>query len=79
MAKMVSPAGDMEVKILGIGRDGNKLTLSGQMGIWDAKIYLEPGEVIHAVRLMMNVSILEYILKLPFTYFAELRKKGTGG
>ena len=75
MAKMVSPAGDMEVKILGIGQDGNKLALSGQMGIWDAKIYLEPGEVIHAARLMMNVSILKYILKLPFIYFAELRKK----
>ena len=75
MAKMVSPAGDMEVKILGISQEGSKLTLTGQMGIWDAKIYLEPEEVIHAVRLMMNVSILLYILKLPFTYFAERRKK----
>ncbi|MGQ9647410.1 MAG: hypothetical protein ACUVWO_12845 [Thermodesulfobacteriota bacterium] len=77
MAKMVTPAGDMEVKILEVNRNGNTLTLTGQMGIWDAKIYLEPREVIHTVRLMMNVPVLLYILKLPFAYFAEFgRERG---
>ena len=71
MAEMVSPAGNMEVKVLSFGRDGNKLVAIGQMGVWDAKIYLTPKEVFHIMKLMLNLSILGYVAALPFLYFAS--------
>jgi hypothetical protein len=73
MAEMISPAGNMEVKVLSFGRDGNKLVAIGQMGVWDAKIYITPKEVFQIMRLMLNASILGYIATLPFLYFASNR------
>lgn len=75
MAKMVSPAGEMEVRILEVNQNHNRLILTGQMGIWEAKIYLEPEEVVQTIRLMTKASVLQYLLKLPLVYLARLRKK----
>ena len=68
MAEMVSPAGNMEVKVMSFSREGNKLIAIGQMGVWDAKIYLTPKEVLHILRLMLNFSMIGYIVALPFLY-----------
>ncbi|MDD5038396.1 MAG: hypothetical protein PHN78_03670 [Dehalococcoidales bacterium] len=75
MAKMVSPAGDMEVKIRGLGCDGNKFTLVGQIGVWDSTIYLEPGEVLQLAKLMLKPSLLLYIITIPFHCIAENQQK----
>lgn len=68
MAEMVSPAGNMEVKVLGFSREGSKLIAIGQMGVWDAKIYMTPKEVFHVLKLMMNLSMIGYVVALPFLY-----------
>lgn len=75
MAKMVSPAGDMEVRMLGFRRDGDKLLITGQMGVWNAKIYIGPGEVVNTFKLMLNFSMLRYAIMLPFIYFKDTSNK----
>jgi len=75
MAKMISPAGDMDINIQGVGREGNKFTVTAQMGIWDSTMYLEPGEVFNMLKLMMRPSVLGYLFMLPFIYLAEKRRK----
>lgn len=65
MGKMLSPAGDMEITMLDISRDGDDLVITGQLGIWDAKIYLGPKEIISVIKLMLKGSVLGYIVSLP--------------
>lgn len=75
MAKMESPAGDMEIRMLSMDREGNKLIVIGQMGIWDAKIYFEPAEVVQLMRLLFKFSVIQYLFMLPFAYLAEVQCK----
>ena len=66
MAEMISPAGNMQVKFTGLGREGEKLVLKGQMGIWDTQIYLTAPEVRQMLKLAFKTSVINYMLKLPF-------------
>lgn len=66
MAEMVSPAGNMQVKFIGLGTEGDKLVMTGQMGIWDTKIYLTASEVSQMLKLAFKTSVIGYIFKLPF-------------
>jgi len=75
MAQMVSPAGDMEIRMLGFGRDGGKLVVVSQMGVWDTKIYFTPGEVFYLLRLMLNWSVLGYVIALPFFYLSTIIRR----
>jgi hypothetical protein len=75
MANMESPAGDMEIRMQSMQTEGNKLIVIGRMGIWDAKIYFEPTEVVQLMGLLFNFSVIKYLLKLPFTYWADARSK----
>ena len=68
MAQMISPAGEMEVKISDIKRADNQLVVTGQIGVWDSKIYIPPEEVGQLIRLMFNLSFLLYIVIFPFVY-----------
>ena len=78
MAHMVSPAGDMDVKMTRISSEGNQLVLEGQIGVWDAHIYFQPAEVAHLARLMLNPSFLKYIVILPFIWLAHMFKRRRG-
>ncbi len=66
MAEMVSPAGNMQVKFSGLGREGDRLVVTGQMGVWDTRIYVTAPEVCQILKLALRLSILGYMLKLPF-------------
>lgn len=76
MAQMISPAGEMEVKIADISRDGSRLVITGQIGVWDSKIYIPPEEVGQLIRLMCNLSFLLYIVTFPFIYLKGVLKRG---
>ncbi|MFA5810113.1 MAG: hypothetical protein WC935_07255 [Thermoleophilia bacterium] len=66
MARFVHPTGDLEVLIIGIETEKDQLVIRGKMGVWDAKIYLLPKEVIQAIRLIIQPSVLSYVFSLPF-------------
>ena len=75
MAHMVSPAGDMDVRIARVSAVGNQLVIAGQIGVWDSEIYFPPEEVCHLARLALSLSLLRYIMTLPFTYLAQRLRK----
>lgn len=75
MALMVSPAGDMDVKIARISAIGNQLVITGQIGVWDSEIYFPPEEVCYLARLTLSLSLLRYIVTLPFVYLARKLSK----
>ena len=75
MARMVSPAGEMEVNVQRLSISQNQLVITGQIGIWDSDIYFQPEEVLYLVRFMVRLSFLKYILTLPFAYLARKSAK----
>ena len=76
MARMISPAGEMEVKISDISRADNQLVVTGQIGVWDSKIYIPPEEVGQLIRLMLKPSFLLYVVTFPFIYLKRVLKRG---
>ncbi len=67
MALMVSPAGEMEVKLLRIGGDQGQLVVEGQIGVWDSKIYFSAPEVMQLMKLSFNRTLFAFIFGVPFT------------
>ena len=66
MAKMKSPAGDMEVQFTSVGTDKNQMLMEGKFGVWDSTIILEPSEIKKLIKMVMKPSILLLVVKLPF-------------
>ena len=66
MAKMASPAGDMEMKIDSIGVAGDQMVIGGKFGVWDAKIYVGPQEVVQLMRMIFTPQVIGFVLRLPF-------------
>jgi hypothetical protein len=71
MARMVSPAGDMEVTFLQVDGLKNQIVVVSKFGVWDSKIYLSPGEVAHIIRLMLKPSVLLFLLRFPFLFIGS--------
>lgn len=65
MAKMVSPAGEMEVRITGVTAEGDQLVLVGKFGAWESKIYMGREEVAQVARMMLNWPLVRFLLLLP--------------
>jgi hypothetical protein len=61
MGKLIHPSGDLTMDIEGIGVEGEELCITGQMGVWKAKILLPPNEVIALARLFISPQILRYM------------------
>ncbi|MBI2869818.1 MAG: hypothetical protein HYX96_08345 [Chloroflexi bacterium] len=79
MARMVSPAGDMEVSLSRLSRCGNQFVITGQIGIWDSDIYFTPEETMRVALRMLRLSLLAYFAALPFVVlYRRLFRKGTG-
>jgi hypothetical protein len=64
--KVVSPAGDFEILIREAGVEGGSVVVKGQMGVWDSKIYLSPGDLWLFTSLFFRPSVLLFLLKFPF-------------
>ena len=71
MAHMVSPAGDMDVRITHIGIAKGQLFISGQIGVWDSQIYFARDEVARLAKLMLSPSLLKYMVVLPFALLSH--------
>lgn len=66
--KVSSPAGDFEIVVKDAGTEGDFVVLKGQMGVWDSKIYLGPGDLWLFASFLLRPSILLFLLKLPLRF-----------
>ena len=66
MPTMISPAGEMEIKIFGVEVDKNKIIVAAEFGTWDSKIYMNPRDILQIVKMMLKLKVFFYIVRLPF-------------
>lgn len=66
--KVVSPAGEFDFKVNDSAVEEEHVVLSGQMGVWDSKIYLTPSDIWLFTSIFLRPSVILFILKLPFKY-----------
>lgn len=71
--KVVSPAGDFEILIKEAEVEGNSIIIKGQMGVWDSKIYLSPGDLWLFASIFLRPSVLLFVLQLPFRFLLRRR------
>lgn len=77
--KVVSPAGEFEIRITEAGVESDKIVMKGQMGVWDSTIYVRPDEIWRLVTLMLRPSILLYMLKVFLKSFLGTKEDENGG
>lgn len=66
--KVISPAGEFDFVIKDSSVEGNFVVLRGQMGVWDSKIYLSPGDIWLFASIFFRPAVLAFLAKLPFRY-----------
>lgn len=66
-----SMAGDFKISIKGFEVKNGRLIMVGTMGVWDARTYITPRELVSVVVMLIRPRILFYILRLPFLFFAR--------
>ena len=65
MARLVHPSGDLEINITGMTSSDEMLVVKGTLGVWDADIYVTPREIAKIMRLLLNWSVIGYLVRLP--------------
>ena len=66
MGKLIHPSGNLNMDIDGIAIEGEELCITGQMGVWKAKILLSPREVGTLGRSLFKPQLLAYFVLLPW-------------
>ena len=66
--KVVSPAGEFEFKVKGSSVEVEHVVKTGQMGVWDSKIYLTPEDIWLFTSIFLRPSVILFILKIPFKF-----------
>jgi hypothetical protein len=66
MARMDSPAGEMEVTFSRVDGVKDQMVVTSRFGVWDSKIYFSPDELVHLIKLMLNASVILLLLRFPF-------------
>lgn len=74
MPKIVSSAGEMEMSLVSIGVEGDNIVMKGKMGVWDSTISVTPREALKMAGMMLSLSLILYVLKLPFLILTEKQK-----
>jgi len=64
--KVVTTAGDFEITVKDSSVEEDNIVLTGQMGVWDSKIYLDLSDVWFFTSLFLKPSVLMFIVKQPF-------------
>jgi len=64
--KVVSPAGEFEIKVHESSIEDGKIVIKGQMGVWDSNIYMDISDVIKLTRIFLNPRIIWHLLKSLF-------------
>ncbi len=63
--KVSSEAGDFEIKVKDAAVEGEFVVLTGQMGVWDSKIYMTPADLWQFASMFLKPAVILYLLKLP--------------
>jgi hypothetical protein len=71
MPLMKTPAGDMDMTLLGLEAQDDQLVAVGQMGAWSAHIYFTPKDILGVVKLL-NWGVIALIVKMPVLIFRSL-------
>jgi hypothetical protein len=66
-----SLAGDFDISIKRFEVENGRLVVVGTMGVWDARTYISPRELIFVLGKLMRFSVLLYVLRLPYLTFAR--------
>ncbi len=66
-----SRAGDFEISIERFEVENGRLVMVGRMGVWDARTYITPRELIGVFGKLFHPRVLLYILRLPVLAFAK--------
>jgi len=64
--KVSSEAGDFDITVKDASIEGDFVVLTGQMGVWDSKIYMTPGDIWQVTSIFLRPAVILYILKTPF-------------
>ena len=71
MARMISFAGELEIKFLKAQAEGDQLVIEAELGVWDSQIFFQPQDMVELLRLLLNRSVIAYILLFPFKYVRQ--------
>jgi hypothetical protein len=66
-----SMAGDFEISIAEFDVEGPHLVMVGTMGVWNARTYMSPRELLGVFGKMFRPAVLWFIITLPFRALAE--------
>ena len=77
MAKMCSPAGDMDMSIASIDAKEDQMVITGKFGMWDADVYVGPREMRQMIRMAFKPSVISFVARLPF--IGRGHEEATGG
>ena len=58
-------AGDFEISIKDFEVEDGHLVMVGRMGVWDARTYITPRELVAVLSKLLHPAVLFYLLRLP--------------
>ncbi len=70
--KVVSPAGDFEIKVSKADVEGKYIVVKGEMGVWDSKIYITPRDLWQFVAIILRPRVVFFLLASPFRALYEM-------
>jgi hypothetical protein len=71
MARMESPAGEMELKVLRVEGFKEEMVVTARFGAWDSRVYFSLNELANLSGLMLNPSVIWFLLRFPFLLIAR--------
>jgi hypothetical protein len=71
--KVESPAGELEVHITGTSVEGESIVLDADLGVWDIKVFIGPGDFRLFFSVLLRADVLLLLLKrlVPFRLQAK--------
>ena len=70
-----SMAGDFEISIVRFETEDGHLVMVGKMGVWDARTYVTPRELVAVLGKLLNPAVLFYLIRLPYLLFTVKSSK----
>lgn len=64
--KVSSPAGDFEITVNDSTVEDDNIVITGQMGVWDSKIYMKPSDLVEFAKVILKPEVIMFLLKYPF-------------
>jgi hypothetical protein len=64
--KIRSMAGEFEISISSFDVEDDHLVMVGVMGVWEARTYMTPREMVGLLLKTLTPKVLWFLLKLPF-------------